>query len=146
MKTLFKLFVILVVLACPVSSTDLTYGTVTPTGTLYNQAIRDLKDGTNAVTQDVVSANAYALTYGTQNTIKATAGIIKGFFVNQACSGNYVLADAAAGAAAYPTIISTFTVVNTTIIPYSVPLDIRTSNGIAFNVPFASCTVTVSYR
>lgn len=78
-----KLIKWLIALGCLSSwsyAADITYNTNSPNFQLYNSGIRDVKDGTNAPTVDVVSASTYSVV-NTTTIVKASAGYISGVLV-----------------------------------------------------------------
>lgn len=126
---------------------DFTAGVNTPNNQLYNASIRDIKDGTNAPTMDVVTGNSLAQTTGLQTVIKASGGYLESITLNGLCANGtttYIIADAAAAAGSYATVISTIPA-NATA-PITLPIRGRFSNGLTLNVTSSTCSVTVSYR
>jgi len=138
-------------LGSPIYAADLTAGVVSPNGQVYNAAVRDVKDGTNAPTQDVVTANVYANAITTNTVVKASGGYLDNITLLALCSGgttNYVVADTsvtlAPGAAGYQAIISTIPA--NTVAPINIPIHVRFNTGLLLSVFSSTCPVTVSYR
>jgi hypothetical protein len=139
-----KKLLLLLILAGTAQAADITAGVSTPHGQSYNQSFRDIKDGNNAATRDVVSANSLSQTTAATNAIKTSGGYLDNITINAACSpGTYVIGDAAAAAATYATVLSTLTV---TSAGANIPFRGRFSNGLAINTTVSSCTVTASFR
>jgi len=135
-------FILCLALLCPSFSwgTDLTASVNTEGNQLYNKGFRDIKDGTNGVTTDVVSANTFTLVT-TTGAVKATGGYLEGFIVNATCASNFVYIH---DSATFPgsTVISSFTA---TIGFY--PVKARFSNGLSVGVsPTCTSGVTFIYR
>lgn len=128
---------------------DLVSSVNTENGVLYNKVYRDGKDGNNYQTMDVITANTFGTTSSSVNSIKGTGGYLEAINLNAACTNgstvSYVVADAAASAASYATVIST--IIYTSANPIGqIPFKLRFTNGLAINTIVSTCTVTAIYR
>ncbi len=149
MKKIFCWVALLMLFSSWAHATDYTAGATALNGNSYNKAYRDVKDGTNAETFDMVSANSIALTSGFLNTIKSSGGYLDNITFPTACFSStitYIVADATATAGAYATVISSVQVFSSPAAPFNIPYHGRFVNGLVVNVYSSTCPVTVSYR
>lgn len=132
--------------ASVLSAADLTTTVTTESSQNYNKAYRDIGE-TNTLVYDGVRASTFSVLIAGANRVKTGEGILERLIIPTPCAGttNYIVADAAAAAAAgYAIVISTLS--STTAVNSVVEYGLRFNTGLAINVAYSSCPVTVIYR
>ena len=99
--------------------------------------------------QNIVSMSSYTITTAATNSIKASAGYLESIILNTQCANStvtYVVADAAAAAATYAKVISTFSINATPTIPGIYPYKTQFFSGLSVNTFSSTCPVTVIWQ
>lgn len=146
-----KLLLALILCSAWSFAADLTSNTNTLNNQIYNTGYRDIKDGTNAPTFDIVTADTYTVVSVT-TTIKATGGYLESIYVaNLSPTGCGLIFPVQVFDGITATGTNFLVKVGTTAVTgnFAVPVKARFATGLTVGID-ASCSnpiaVSVSFR